>query len=110
MQKPFVELRMFLGRQRDKVKVSGNRTSLPSVESADILTITNLNFVAFICAAISGTAQSERKLDKLKIVVGCTNKLSGVTAEEVHEMLKVDEGSSDGNKYMMNDASQSSAI
>ncbi len=53
------------------------------------------DFVAYICAVINGTSQVERKSDKLKLIVGCTNtflKLTGVTAEEVHEILKAKEG------------------
>lgn len=54
-----------------------------------------IDFVAFICAVVNGTSQVERKSDKIKIVVGCANKflkLAGVTAEEVHEILKAKEG------------------
>ena len=54
-----------------------------------------IDLVAFICAVVNGTSQVERKSDKIKIIVGCANKflkLAGVTAEEVHEILKAKEG------------------
>lgn len=64
-------------------------------ESDELFVMNKIGFVAFICAVINGTTQVERKSDKLKIIVGCANKflkLTGISAEEVHEMLNVKEG------------------
>ncbi len=64
-------------------------------ESDRQIMMNKTDFVAFICAVINGTSQVERKSDKLKIIVGCANKflkLTGVTAEEVHGILKAKEG------------------
>lgn len=64
-------------------------------ESDELFVMNKIGFVAFICAVINGTTQVERKSDKLKIIVGCANKflkLTGISAEEVYEMLNVKEG------------------
>lgn len=51
--------------------------------------------MALICAVITGTSQVEMKLDKLKIIEECADeflKVTGVSAEEVHGILKTKEG------------------
>ncbi len=67
----------------------------PARNESDLQIMMNkTDFVAFICAVINGMSQVERKSDKLKII-GCANKflkLTGVTAEEVHGILKAKEG------------------
>jgi len=59
------------------------------------ITVNKIDFVAFICAVVNGTSQVEKRSDKLRIIVGCANKflkLTGVSAEEVHGILKAEEG------------------
>ena len=68
--------------------------------------VNKIDFVAFICAVINGTSQVERKSDKLKIIVGCANKflkVTGVSAEEVHGILKTKEGNTALDMTQSND-------
>lgn len=56
------------------------------------ITVNKIDFLAFICAVVNGTSQVEKKSDKLRIIVGCANKFLKLTGEEVHGILKAEEG------------------
>jgi len=64
----------------------------PARNESDLHFMMNkIDFVAFICAVINGTSQVERNSDKLKIIEECANKflkVTGVSAEEDHGILK----------------------
>lgn len=78
----------------------------PRNESDLHFMVNKIDFVAFICAVINGTSQVERKSDKLKIIVGCANKflkVTGVSAEEVHGILKTKEGNAALDMTQSND-------
>lgn len=99
--------------QNSQVNKSEKQKSMLQNDSIDNISVNKIDLVAFICAVVNGTAQVERRSDKIKIVAECANKFlncTDISAEQIHKILKAKEGKKEWNVMVNYDASQSSDI